>query len=120
MTAKPKQVEIYSTDDQPEQVEIYSTDDLYVRQITCKAGMIIPQHSHVWDHLTMVACGSVFCWKDDEFIGRFVAPRAIKIEAGAKHKFAILEDNTVLYCIHNLRGEKLVQVLEEHNLLVSN
>jgi quercetin dioxygenase-like cupin family protein len=105
-------------DKQPEQVEIHSTDGLYVRQIAVElAGTTLPQHSHVWDHLTMVARGSVHVWAGDDPVGkRYNAPTGIMIKAGVKHTFMTLDDDTVMYCIHNLMGEDAVKILEEHQL----
>jgi quercetin dioxygenase-like cupin family protein len=107
--------------EQPEQVEIHSTDDIYIRQIAVKKALtVIPQHSHAYDHLTMVARGSVKVSMEGGITKDYVAPTGIMIKAGVKHLFVTLEDDTLLYCVHNLRGEAIVKVLEEHNLVIGD
>jgi quercetin dioxygenase-like cupin family protein len=103
---------------QPYGVEINTADGVFIKQMVIPDhGTIVPQHSHQWDHTSMVASGSVAVWKGREFLGIFEAPTGIFIKAGIKHTFQSLEDNTIIYCIHNLHGEQAVRVLEEHDLL---
>ena len=104
-------------DETPGEVEFHFTNDLYVRQISIpKRHSLIPQHAHVWDHLTFVARGQVAVTKDNVLDRVYTAPAGIEIKAGVKHSFLTLEDNTVLLCIHSLHGEKQVAVLAEHNI----
>jgi quercetin dioxygenase-like cupin family protein len=70
-----------------------------------KAGIMIAQHSHSFDHYTMVAYGSIRVWKNGKLIGDFKAPEGVLIEAYSKHKIMSLEDNTVGYCLHNGNAE---------------
>lgn len=104
---------------QPVEVEIHEADGVYIRQITVpEARTVIPQHSHVWDHLTMVAAGSVLVWRDGVYDRPYAAPTAVRIPAGTKHTFLTLMPNTVLYCIHALHyGEDKAAILEEHQLV---
>lgn len=101
------------------QVELTAgaVDGIYIRQIMIpKADSVVPQHSHAWDHITCLARGSVFVWKDGALDKQYRAPALITIKAGVKHLFLTCEDETLLLCIHNLHDEAAVKVLEEHNL----
>lgn len=105
-------------DEQPYGVEIHTADGVFIKQMVIpKSGTIIPQHSHRWDHTSMLAKGSVFVWKDGVLDKQYTAPAGIFIKAGVKHTFQSLDDDTIIYCIHNLHGEDAVKVLEEHDLL---
>lgn len=102
---------------QPVQVDFTTVDDVFVKQMVVrKAGTFIPQHSHCYDHTTMVATGRVALWINGEPAGNHNAPAAIIIRHGTKHLFETLEDNTTLYCIHNLSHSGAVEVLEQHEL----
>lgn len=81
----------------------YLCGGVYVKEmLTPKAGTIIPQHRHHYEHLSYVAAGAVEVWKDDAFMGVFEAPAGIKIEAGAAHTFTTLRDWTLVLCIHSV------------------
>lgn len=106
------------SDDQPSGVEHYTADGVYIRQIVVKnANSIIPQHSHVYDHMTMIVKGSVRIWKDGDLIGERTAPDGVFIPAHAKHAFLTLQDDTVLYCIHNMLHTGKIEIDEEHQIL---
>lgn len=93
----------------------FRADGLFVKQMhILKAGTRVPQHAHVYDHLTMLATGSVRVWKDGALDGDYIAPTGIMIAAGIKHTFEALEDDTVAYCIHAATGE--VPIMAEHQL----
>jgi quercetin dioxygenase-like cupin family protein len=101
----------------PISVEFITADGVFIKQTVIKdSGTLLPQHSHVWDHTTLVAKGSVSCWKNGTFDRIYVAPSTIFIRAGVKHLFQTLEDDTILYCIHNLHDKEKVAILEEHEL----
>jgi quercetin dioxygenase-like cupin family protein len=100
---------------QPITVDITTVDGVFIRQMVVRnAGTFCPQHSHVFDHTTMLAKGQVFLWRDGCLDQRYAAPAAIVIKAGVKHLFQSLVDDTILYCIHNLHGAEMVQLLAEH------
>lgn len=106
-------------DEQPPVVEIHMAGDVFIKQILiAKAGTYIPQHSHAYDHTSMLAVGSVRVWKDGVCGGDLHAPTGILIEAGTKHTFLSLVDGAVLYCIHNTARSGLVEILEEHQLVL--
>ena len=91
--------------DAPE-IALSCVASVYVRQLTFKkAGDKEVGHSHIFDHQTLVATGSV----DVEVNGdkkTFTAPHIVFIKKDAVHEVTALEDNTVVYCIHALRDGK--------------
>ena len=103
---------------QPETtIEIKMADGIFVKStLIPEAGTILPQHAHSFDHLSMIASGAVRVWQDGELLGDFSAPVGILIKARAKHKFLSLENNTLIYCIHNLHSAEAVDIAEEHIL----
>ncbi|MGH6740793.1 MAG: hypothetical protein ACREDY_17505 [Bradyrhizobium sp.] len=103
--------------EQPYGVEITTVDGIFIKQMVVRnAGTIIPQHSHVYSHASMLAKGSIFVWKDGALDARYRSPCALVIKAGVKHTFQTLEDDTIIYCLHNLHNADVVAVLEEHGL----
>jgi gentisate 1,2-dioxygenase len=65
-------------------------------------GDVTQGHRHPYDHVTIVARGSVSVFVDGitEILHEdqvFITP------AGALHKFTSLADNTALWCIHQMR-----------------
>lgn len=104
--------------EQPHGVEHYTADGVYIRQIViAKKNSIIPQHSHVYGHMTMLVKGGITVWEDGVLKGNHVAPSGIFIKAGVKHRFLTLEDDTILYCIHNISRTGEVEIAEEHQVL---
>jgi quercetin dioxygenase-like cupin family protein len=104
-------------EEQPPIVEIKMADGIFIKQIFLKKkNTYVPQHSHKYDHTSMLAVGSIAVWEGEIFSGEYSAPTGILIKAGIKHTFKTLEDNTLIYCIHNIsRGE--VEILEENHLV---
>lgn len=83
------------------EVEFCIQDGIFIKQMFLEnAGQFVPQHSHTYEHASMLASGSVRVWQDDKWVGDFSAPMPINIPAGCKHTFMSLEPNTVVYCIH--------------------
>lgn len=98
-------------------IEYMTVDNVNIMQITVPLkNTIIPQHSHEYDHATLVTSGSVIVWAADENLGEFKAPAMVEIKANVKHAFKTLEDNTSLYCIHNTSRNGIIEVKEENNL----
>jgi quercetin dioxygenase-like cupin family protein len=64
-------------------------------------GTLLPQHSHVWPHISYIVSGVVRVWRDDELLGDYAGPCAVKIPAHALHKFLTLTDDVTILCIHN-------------------
>ena len=67
-----------------------------------KVGDLELGHTHPFDHLTLLASGSLKVIVDGaETV--FKAPHMIYIRKDKVHELIALEDNTVAYCIHALR-----------------
>jgi hypothetical protein len=90
--------------------EYIAADGVFIKEIRLpKAGTLVPQHSHEYDHTSYLAKGSVL------FEGAEIkAPKPIFIPAGKKHTFISLEDDTLILCIHNVARTGVVEVREEH------
>jgi quercetin dioxygenase-like cupin family protein len=79
--------------------------NMFVRQMEFqKAGDAELGHKHAFDHLTLLAKGSLRVTCDGE-VTDFKAPMMIFIRADQQHELVALEDDTVAYCIHGLRGD---------------
>jgi hypothetical protein len=94
-------------------VKIGCVANLYSRMMHFqKAGDTEHTHTHQFDHLTLLAAGSVKCvvnGKDTVF----KAPHMIYIKKDEEHAFTALEDNTVAYCIHAMRiGERVEDIAD--------
>lgn len=60
-------------------------------------------HSHVFDHITLLAVGAV-TMKHDNGEQDFTAPHLIVTSKGVVHQFIAKEPNTLFYCIHAIRA----------------
>jgi quercetin dioxygenase-like cupin family protein len=79
--------------------------NLFSRQMHFeKAGDIECGHTHPFDHLTLLAAGSLRVTVQGTTT-EFKAPHMIYVKAEHTHELVALEDNTVAYCIHALRGD---------------
>lgn len=87
-------------------------DGIFIKQISIPKDILIPQHTHTYDHHSMLAKGRVMVWRDDENMGVFDAPMPIFIRAGVRHTFLAMED-ALIYCIHNLHGKEDVEILAQ-------
>lgn len=67
-----------------------------------KKGDIETGHTHQFDHLTLLASGSLQVTVDGNST-TFIAPCMIYIHKDKIHELVSLENNTVAYCIHALR-----------------
>lgn len=103
--------------EQPIDVAFALEDGVFVKQMLLpEAGSLVPQHSHAYDHTSMLAVGSVRVWCDEKLLGDFKAPRPITIKARCKHTFLTLEPGTLIYCIHNVARTGEVEVLAQHEI----
>jgi hypothetical protein len=68
-----------------------------------KAGDHHDGHRHNFDHITMLAKGSVKCEVEGYEPKVFTAPTFLTIKKELYHKFTALEDDTFYYCIFALR-----------------
>ena len=85
-----------------EHIEFHEANGVSIKQIVVpKAGYVVYQHVHDYEHMTLLTNGAVSVIIDDQMVGRKIAPAVIQIEANKKHEFIALAENTVLWCIHN-------------------
>lgn len=87
--------------------------NLWVRQMHfAKAGDRNEGHVHNYDHITLLAKGSVTVDVEGQ-LSEFVAPQIIYIAKGKRHFLTAKEDGTVAYCAHALRtGEREIDILD--------
>ena len=123
--------------EQPISTEIKMADGVFTKSMVVRrAGTIIPQHSHAYAHISVLVRGAVrvtvggsdimgFATQDSvvrvtatgECFGDFTAPAGITIEAGVKHTFTTLADDTIILCVHDIGTAEGVEVLEEHQIV---
>lgn len=99
----------------PQAIEFHDADDIFFKRYTLPKDALVPQHAHDYDHTTLIAKGRIRVWCDGDILGDVESPQALLIRAGAKHTFLALEES-VLYCIHNMRGREDYKISEEHEL----
>lgn len=86
------------------EIKIGCVANLWSRQMHfLAAGDKEDGHTHQFDHLTLLASGSLRVTVDGATTD-FVAPHMIYIHKDKRHELVALEDNTVAYCIHALRS----------------
>lgn len=81
---------------------------VYAKETHIPAGTELGQHAHAWDHLSILAQGSVAVRKGIG-VARFDAPAVIQIVAGVEHSVLALTD-AVWLCVWredapDLKGE---------------
>jgi quercetin dioxygenase-like cupin family protein len=73
-------------------------------------------HAHTFDHLTLLASGSLQVTVDDKTTV-FNAPHMIFIKAEKVHELTAMQDNTVAFCIHALRsGERVEDIIDPESV----
>lgn len=99
--------------DNAAKVQIGCVSNVYVRQMHfMKAGDKEHGHQHEFDHITLLAAGSLRVQTQGR-VTDFVAPHMIFIKAENVHELTALADNTVAYCIHALRdGDAVGDILD--------
>ncbi len=94
----------------------FTADGIEILQMVIPvAKTFVPQHTHTYDHLSMLAKGSVKVWTDGLVVGIYIAPHGIVIKAGVKHLFQSLEDDTVIYCVHNTSRTGAIESVDDHH-----
>jgi len=102
---------------QPVSVDIKLTDDLFIKTaVVADAGTVIPTHAHTYDHVTLLAYGSMRVVAGDAVLGEFIGPVGILIRAGIKHTMTTLTPGVVFACIHAVHGTDNVEIDEMHEL----
>ena len=76
----------------------YFAKGIYAKELFIPADYIVMQHVHIYDHLSILAVGSIELVFDD--VKTVIhAPACLTIEAKKHHAIKSLTD-TVWYCIH--------------------
>jgi quercetin dioxygenase-like cupin family protein len=72
--------------------------NVYAKEVHINAGKTLVGHKHIYDHLSILAAGSVLVEVDDvPTIHK--GPTSVHIAAGKSHQVTALE-NSLWYCIH--------------------
>ena len=88
---------------------VTASANLWIRQMFFKkAGDMNEPHVHNFDHMTLLAHGSVKVTVDNVST-EFKAPFMIWVAKGKKHYIEALEDNSVAYCVHALRNSDSIE-----------
>lgn len=88
---------------QPYKSEFAIADNVMViMNYLLKKGEELGDHAHVFDHITLLARGSVSMVHDNGS-KEYHAPALIITPKGIKHRFTALEDQCLLCCIHACR-----------------
>jgi len=93
-------------------IQLYVDDWLWTKLISLNKGEKAEQHVHEFDHPTIVATGAIKVWIDGKYQGVVFSPSIITIKAQQKHEFLAIIDS-VICCVHNLRGEGYPAISEE-------
>lgn len=74
-------------------------------------------HAHAFDHITLLAIGSVKMVHDyGEQV--YKAPHLIVTPKGIKHQFTALEPNTIFCCIHAIRDKDDIDAIADPSITV--
>ena len=98
-------------------VAISCVSNVFIKQMTfAKAGDLECGHSHIFDHVTLLASGKLRLTALGQST-EFIAPHHIFIKAGVVHELLALEDLTVVHCIHALRdGERVEDIIDPKSI----
>jgi quercetin dioxygenase-like cupin family protein len=89
-----------------------AVSNVWVRQIKfLHIGARMPGHTHLHDHLTLLASGKIKVTVNDK-VSEFSAPHMIFIHKDHQHTLEALEENTVAYCIHAIREKDTGDIIE--------
>jgi quercetin dioxygenase-like cupin family protein len=106
-------------EDEPSSVEINMADGVFIKTMQFnRPGILIKQHSHKYDHTSLVGAGAVKVWLDDKLLGVFHAGQAILIGAHTRHQFLAIQQGTIVYCIHNFLHSGEVEIDELPGLTI--
>jgi quercetin dioxygenase-like cupin family protein len=95
-------------------------NDVFIKQITFrKAGDTTVTHAHVYDHQSLLAVGRCKVTVDGE-VSFWQAPSILVIQAGKHHQIEALEDGTVAYCIHAIKGAESIDEADPLVMGLSN
>lgn len=99
------------------EVKISCVSNLFSKMMHFKkAGNVEYGHCHKFDHLTLLANGSLRVTIGG-IATDYQAPHMIYIRKDVEHQLEALEDNTVAFCIHALRnGEGVDDIIDPDSI----
>jgi quercetin dioxygenase-like cupin family protein len=87
-------------------------NDVFIKEMVfVKKGWIAQTHAHVYDHQTLLAAGALRVTVDG-VSEEWRAPKVLIIAAGKLHRLEALEDGTVAYCVHAVKGGDTIDEAE--------
>ena len=100
------------------QTDLKIVDNVFVKlHHFNNAGDTHEGHAHEFDHITLLANGSVKM-VHDKGEAEFKAPHLIVTPKGIKHQFTALEPNTVFCCIHAIRERNELDAIADPSITV--
>lgn len=101
------------------EIQISCVSNLYVRMMYFKhEGDVEQGHSHPFDHLTLLAEGSIRL-EVDGHARDFDAPKMLFIKKDKEHKLTALRDRTVAFCVHAIRdGERVEDIIDPEGVVL--
>lgn len=98
------------------QTDLKVVDNVFVKMHRfVYAGDTHEGHAHAFDHITLLAHGSVKMIHDNGE-AEFKAPHLIVTPKGIKHQFVALEAETVFCCIHAVREKEDIDGVASPNI----
>jgi quercetin dioxygenase-like cupin family protein len=93
-------------------------DNVFVKMhLFNHAGDTHEGHAHAFDHITLLATGSVNMVHDNGE-AEYKAPHLIVTPKGIKHQFTALEPNTVFCCIHAIREKDDLDAIADPSITI--
>lgn len=80
------------------EIEHHFSSGLYAKETFIPAGVKLTQHVHSYDHLSILASGTVDVSAGEE-ISRITGPACLEIKKGIAHSVTAITD-AVWFCLH--------------------
>ena len=97
-------------------MDLKIVDNVFVKMMHLPAiGDTHGGHAHVFDHITLLATGSVKM-KHDNGEQDFTAPQLIVTPKGITHEFIAITNDVLLCCIHAIRDGEDVNSIADQEL----
>lgn len=99
-------------------IDLKIVDNVFVKlHYFLRVGDTHEGHAHSFDHITLLATGSVNMVHDNGQ-AEFKAPHLIVTPKGIKHQFTALEPNTVFCCIHAIREKDDLDAIADPSITI--
>ena len=97
-------------------IDLKIVDNVFVKMMHLPAiGDTHGGHAHVFDHITLLATGSVDM-VSDKGTNQFTAPQLIVTPKGISHEFIATTNDVLLCCIHAIRDGSTVDDVAEQTI----